>query len=161
LNVCEKQPHVVAGFQQFQCGVGVRGFDNAKTIFLEQPRTAMWMIRSPSAVWMSPTNRWDDRAAASLPRRPPGRPAFSSRFRVLHPKVRMRVRLSTSGVRTTRGDGRGWDAAATHPPRPPPPGPALARVLRNAVEFLGVSPKSAKRIGGKLGAIHRFARRLC
>jgi hypothetical protein len=27
-----------------------------------------------------------------LPRRPPGRPAFSSRFRVLHPKVRMRVR---------------------------------------------------------------------
>ena len=112
MNVGEKQPHVVAGFQQFQHGVGVRGFDNAKTIFLEQPRTAMWKIRSPSAVWMSPTNWWDDRAAASLPRRPPGRPAFSSRFRVLHPKVRMRVRLSTSGVRTTRGDGRGCDAAA-------------------------------------------------
>jgi hypothetical protein len=37
LNVGEKQPHVVAGFQQFQRGVGVRGFDNAKTIFLEQP----------------------------------------------------------------------------------------------------------------------------
>ena len=72
----------------------------------------------------------------------------------------MRVRLSTSGVRTTRGDGRGCDAAATHPPRPPPPGPALARVLRNAVEFLGVSPKSAKRIGGMFAAIHRFARRL-
>jgi hypothetical protein len=61
LNVGEKQPHVVAGFQQFQRGVGVRGFDNAKTIFLEQPRTAMWKIRSPSAVWMSPTNRWDPR----------------------------------------------------------------------------------------------------
>jgi hypothetical protein len=39
LNVGEKQPHVVAGFQQYQRGVGVRGFDNAKTIFLERPRS--------------------------------------------------------------------------------------------------------------------------
>jgi hypothetical protein len=36
LNVGEKQPHIVAGFQQFQRGVRVRGFDDAKTIFLEQ-----------------------------------------------------------------------------------------------------------------------------
>jgi hypothetical protein len=36
LNIGEKQPHVVTGFQQFQRGVGVRGFDDVKTIFLEQ-----------------------------------------------------------------------------------------------------------------------------
>jgi hypothetical protein len=43
---------------------------------------------------------------------------------------------------------------------PPPPSPPLARARRNAVEFLGCSPKSANRIGGKLRAAHRFARRL-
>ena len=36
LNVGEKQPHVVAGFQQLQRGVGVLGFDDAKTMVLKQ-----------------------------------------------------------------------------------------------------------------------------
>ena len=49
-------------------------------------------------------------------------------------------------------------ALATPPVGPPPLGPPL--VLRNAVEFLGASPKSAKRIGGKLGAARLFACRL-
>ncbi len=31
-NVGEKQPHVVAGFQQFQSGVSVLGFDNVKAV---------------------------------------------------------------------------------------------------------------------------------
>jgi hypothetical protein len=36
LNVGEKQPHVVAGFQQFQSGVGVLGFDDAKAVIFKQ-----------------------------------------------------------------------------------------------------------------------------
>jgi hypothetical protein len=36
LNVGKKQPHVVAGFERFQRGVGVRGFDDLKPVLLEQ-----------------------------------------------------------------------------------------------------------------------------
>jgi hypothetical protein len=36
LDVGEKQPHVVASFQQFQRGVGVRGFDDAKAVVFKQ-----------------------------------------------------------------------------------------------------------------------------
>jgi len=36
LDVGEKQPHIVASFQQFQRGDGVRGIDDAKTIFLKR-----------------------------------------------------------------------------------------------------------------------------
>ena len=46
-----------------------------------------------------------------------------------------------------------------HPARPLP-GPPPTRFRWNAVEFLGGSPKSAIRIGGKLGAARRFACRL-
>jgi hypothetical protein len=37
MNVGEKQPHVVAGFQQFQRCVGVRGFDDANPFSSNRP----------------------------------------------------------------------------------------------------------------------------
>ena len=36
MNVGEKQPYVVAGFQQFQRGVGALGFDDAKAVFFKR-----------------------------------------------------------------------------------------------------------------------------
>jgi hypothetical protein len=36
LNVGKKQPHIVASFQQFQRGIGIRGFQDAKTIFFKK-----------------------------------------------------------------------------------------------------------------------------
>jgi len=73
---------------------------------------------------------------------------------------------SASARRAVIEFGLGWGSRSAHRQAawdpcsrtPPPLGPPL--VLRNAVEFLGVSPKSAKRIGGKLGAARLFACRL-
>ena len=48
---------------------------------------------------------------------------------------------------------------AAPPPLPVPP--AHARVRWNVVQFLGSSPNNAKKIGGKLGPLHPFDRRLC
>ena len=36
LNIGKKQPHVVPGFEQFQRGVCVRGFDDAKAVFFKR-----------------------------------------------------------------------------------------------------------------------------
>ena len=118
-------------------------------------------LRSPSAVWTSPTDpvgrsrRWRAPCRAVLPGDPPSPPASACFI-----TKDCEVRLSTSGVRTTRGDGRGCDAA-THPPRPPPPSPGTGSGSTEPRSSSSASRRKAlKESAVCSAAIHRFARRL-